>query len=294
MNVAADLLPQLLVLVALAERLVVDQGPVGPHARGGVHVVALGLADERVEHGPGEVAVARQPFQADDQGVLVGAVQRVARLEGDDALAALLAEQRPRLARRQDEVAVLRVLRLRQHAHLAADQVRPRVVQDHAAAGMVGALGVVDDAVVLRLVPRKDVRTTIVPTISPRSFLSGSADPVFSVLATVSSTGKASGMRPGVLLAVADDDFLVEHAVALRLRHRPGQRGEAAVADAVERRQVGVAKPAPPRCKAPVPEVGGLGRGHRSGNQLHPAVRGDQIGHRSNSFRMSNDTSYMS
>ena len=78
--------PQLLVHVALAERLVVDQRPVGAHPRGGVHVVALGLADERVEHRPGEVALARQPFQAGDQGVLVGAVQRVARLERDDAL----------------------------------------------------------------------------------------------------------------------------------------------------------------------------------------------------------------
>ena len=40
--------------------------------RGGVHVVALGLADQRVEHGPG---VASRELQADDQGVLVGPVQ---------------------------------------------------------------------------------------------------------------------------------------------------------------------------------------------------------------------------
>ena len=89
LNVAADLLPQLLVAVALAERLVVDQRPVGLHAGGGVDVVALGLADERVEHGPGEVALAGQPFQADDQGVFVGTVQGVAGLERDDALEAL-------------------------------------------------------------------------------------------------------------------------------------------------------------------------------------------------------------
>ena len=128
MNVAADLLPQLLVDVALAERLVVDQRPVGPHARDGVDVVALGLADQRVEHGAGEVALARQPFQADDQGVLVGPVQRVAGLEGDDALPALArANSVARLARRQDELAVLGVLRLRQDPHLAADEVRPRV-----------------------------------------------------------------------------------------------------------------------------------------------------------------------
>ena len=123
-----------------AQRLVVDQGAVGAHARGGVHVVALGLADQRVEHGAGEVPFAGQPFQADDQGVLVGPVQRVARLEGDDALPALLGEQRPRLARRQDEVAVLGVLRLRQHPHLAADEMFARIVEHHAAARMVGAL----------------------------------------------------------------------------------------------------------------------------------------------------------
>ena len=102
---------------------------------------------------PAKWPFARQPFEAGHQGVFVGAVQRIARLEGDDALPALLAEQRPRLARRQDELAVFGVFRLRQHAHLAAQEVRARVVLRHAAARMVPAVGAVDAFDVAGLVP---------------------------------------------------------------------------------------------------------------------------------------------
>ena len=155
-DVAADLLPQLLVLVALAQRLVVDQGLVGAHARGGVDVVALGLADERIEHGAGEVALARQPFQAGDQGVLVGAVQRVARLEGDDALPALLGGTAP-----ASRAATGRTGRTRDASAAAARAPRRRAAcvrgsfMRHAAAGMVGALGAVDALDVVRPCPRE-------------------------------------------------------------------------------------------------------------------------------------------
>ncbi len=73
------------------------------------------------------MALAHQSFQAGDQGVLVGAVQRIARLEGDDTLPALVAEQCPRLARRQDELPVFGMFRLRQNAHRAAEQMRARI-----------------------------------------------------------------------------------------------------------------------------------------------------------------------
>jgi hypothetical protein len=65
---------------------------------------------------PGVVALAEQRLEAVHQGVLVGAVQRVAGLEGDHALPALLSEQLAHLAGREDVLAELGMLRLRQHA----------------------------------------------------------------------------------------------------------------------------------------------------------------------------------
>jgi ribosomal protein L11 methyltransferase len=111
------------VLVAFAEGLVINERLVGAHARGGVDVVALGLADERVQDGAGVQPLTDERLQAIDQRVLVRAVERVAGLEGDDALPALLAEERPHLARRQHELAEARMLRLRQHVDRPADQM---------------------------------------------------------------------------------------------------------------------------------------------------------------------------
>ena len=47
--------------------------------------------------------------------------------------------------------------------------------------------------------------------------------------------------RPGVFLAAADDDLVVEHPVPFVARHRPGQRAQCAVADAIQRRSIGLA-----------------------------------------------------
>jgi hypothetical protein len=71
---------------------VLDEGLVGVHAHVGVDVVALGLADQRVQAGPGIVAGPQQRLQTVDQGVFVGAVQRVSGLEGHDPLPALLGQ----------------------------------------------------------------------------------------------------------------------------------------------------------------------------------------------------------
>ena len=69
------------------EQAVDDQGLVGLHAGRGRDVVALELADEGVEHDAGLLAVlAQDHLGAVDQRVLVGAVQRVAGLEGDGLL----------------------------------------------------------------------------------------------------------------------------------------------------------------------------------------------------------------
>ena len=103
---------------------VLDQRLVGVHAHVGVDVVALGLADQRIQARPGVVAGPQQRLQAVDQGVFVGAVQRVAGLEGDDPLPALLGQQLADLARREHVFAEARVLRLRQDLDRAAQQMR--------------------------------------------------------------------------------------------------------------------------------------------------------------------------
>ena len=138
------------------------------------------------------------------------------------------------------------MLRLRQHAHLAAEQHVARVAHHHLAAGMVGALGAVDALDVRGLVPGEDVAHVqraddLALAVDQGHRLAGlqRARPV------ALSTGKRQRNRPGVLLAVVDDDFLVEHAVERGPVHRAGQRAQAAVAEAVERGQVGVADRAP-------------------------------------------------
>ncbi len=75
--------------------LLLDQRLVGAHTRHRVHVVALGLADQRIEDRSGEMAGPRQPLQAGHQGVFVSPMQRVARLERHHALPALGLEQPP-------------------------------------------------------------------------------------------------------------------------------------------------------------------------------------------------------
>src|SRR6185437_6529892 len=150
-NIATCLLPQRLVLVALTERLALDECPIGTHARHGIDIVALGFADQRIEYRAGEMALTHQALQAGNQRIFVSAVQGVARLESDDAFPALFGEQRSRLARRQDELAVFGVLRLRQDAHRAAQQMRPRIALGHPAAGMIETLGAVNTANIVGL-----------------------------------------------------------------------------------------------------------------------------------------------
>ena len=70
-----------LIPLAVAHRAVLDQGLVGVHPHVGLHVVSLGLADQRVEHHTGLAPLASEHLGAVNQRVLVGPVQRVARLE---------------------------------------------------------------------------------------------------------------------------------------------------------------------------------------------------------------------
>src|SRR5260370_14228663 len=154
---AADFLPQLLIQITVAEGFVVDKGLVGAHARFGIDIVALDFADERIEDGAGEMPFAREPFHAGDQGIFMGAVQGVARLKSDDSLPATLLEERPRFARRQHVLAILRMFRLRQNLHFAAQEHVALVAHHHFAAWMIGALGLVNALDVLGFVPGKNI-----------------------------------------------------------------------------------------------------------------------------------------
>ena len=219
--------PQGRIAVAVAQRAVLDQGLVGVHADVGVDVVALGLADQRVQAGPGVVAGPQQRLQAVDQGVFVGAVQRVAGLKGHDPLPALLGQQLADLARREHVLAEPRVLRLRQHPDRAAQQMRLVGVglQHHVAAGMVGPLGQIDAAQVLFLVPRIDVGD-----VQHGDDLAGGVDQR-RLLARPKPLGQllgdrqGQGNRPGVELAVVLDHRLVEHAVVGGRVHRARPSG---------------------------------------------------------------------
>ena len=77
-----------------------------------------------------------------------------------------------------------------------------------------------------------------------------------------------------------DDDFLVEDAVERRLVHRAGERAEAAVAEAVEGGQVGVADGHARQAGGAGAEgVGFGGRDVAVDGFAQAAVRRDQIGH---------------
>ena len=79
---------------AILRIVVLDQHAVALHPRVGRDVVALGLADQRIE----QQAVADLERRFLD--VLMRAMHRIARLESDDAPPAFFGKERPQFARR--------------------------------------------------------------------------------------------------------------------------------------------------------------------------------------------------
>ena len=221
---------------------VLNQHFIRVHANVGVDVVPLRFADQRIQTRPRIVACPKQRFQAVDQGILVGAVQRVAGLEGDHSLPALLGQQTADVARRQNVLAESRVPRLRQHLDRAAQQMRLVGVgrKNHVAAGMIGSVGQIDAAEILLLVPTINIGDVqhgddLAGRIDQRHLLAGS-----KLLGQRFGNGQGQRDRPGVELAVVFDHRLVEHAVVGGRIHWPHQRAQAAVAQAIDRRQIGV------------------------------------------------------
>ena len=103
------------------------------------------------------MAGPRQPLHTRYQGIFMGAMERIAGLERDDALPAALGKQGPRLTRREHELAIFGMLGLRQHAHFAPQEHIAGIVHGHVPARMIGALGAVDALDVLGLVPGEDI-----------------------------------------------------------------------------------------------------------------------------------------
>ena len=112
------------------------------------------------EHGPGVVAGPQQRFQAVNQRVFVGPMQRIAGLKRDDAIPALAGQQLADFAsaagcicRAADSCGCGRTW------IVAAEQMRLVGVslQHHVGAGMIGPLGEIDALDVFRLVPRENV-----------------------------------------------------------------------------------------------------------------------------------------
>src|SRR2546421_228539 len=93
-------------------------------------------------------------------------------------------------------------------------------------------------------------------------------------------TPRTSPPTRGVRRAPAADRPLVGHAVPLGLGHRAGERAEAAVADAVERRQVGLADGDAGQALGLAEHVGRPVGGEVAVDRLgEAAVRRDQVSH---------------
>ncbi len=122
---------------ALLRVVALDQRLVGLEAHRGRHVVALGLAHQRMDHEP----VADLEGQLGQ--VLVGAMDRVAGLEAGHAAPAALLQLGPQGPRREAPLGEGQVVGQRQHGHRSADQ-RARALQQVRHAGVGRVLGAVD------------------------------------------------------------------------------------------------------------------------------------------------------
>ena len=275
--------PERRIAVAVAERAGLEQRLVGAHAHLGPDVVFLGLADERHERRPGVVAGAEERLEGIDQRVLVRAVERVARLEGDGAIPALGAQQRPHLARGAEIAAEGGVRRLWQRADRPAEQVGLVGVglEHHVGAGVVHAVGLVDAAEVLALVPRVDVREVERRHDLARAVRKCHPFARPEPLGERARDRERDRDRPRPAPAPVLDHGLVEDAVVGGGVHRPLERTQGAVGEAVDAREVGVGH-RDPRQRGRLGEKGrALGRWHRAIDGLgEPAVGRDQVGHR--------------
>ena len=216
----------------------VDERLVGLHARRGGDVVALELTDQGVQDDTGLLAgLAQDRLGAVDQRVLVGAVQRVARLEGDRLLPALLLDQSAGLGRRHDAVRERTLVLEGDQRDGPADELGALVPGPEARARVVGALGQIDALDELGLVP-----VVAVADLEDAEDLAVVRERELRTGGGVGGLGIGDGQdrrdAPGPLRAVALDVAAGQGRVVVGLAHRTRQRAERAVRDAVQRRAV--------------------------------------------------------
>jgi hypothetical protein len=126
----------------------------------------------------------------------------------------------------------------------------------------------------------KTSETSSVATTVPALFVSATVSPLATVAARSAVTGKASGIGPGVALPAVLDVRRVEHAFVRRPVHRARERGEAAVAEAIHRRQVRVGDGHLLQSRSLGRERLPVAFGDGAGDRLaETAVRGDEIAH---------------
>src|SRR5262245_3027284 len=141
------------------------------------------------------------------------AVQRVAGLEGNDAGPAFFGEQGAGLSGAEHILSVRGILGLRQDTYLAAEEHGPAVAHDHATAGVIGPLGLIDALNVLGFVVREDV-----VDVQRADEGAGAVDELYFLAALERGggafvDGEGNGNRPRVALTVTHDHAFVEAAV---------------------------------------------------------------------------------
>ena len=131
--------------------------------------------------------------------VLVGAVERVAGLEGERRLPAVRRDHRARLERRHDEVAIGGVLRRGQRADRAADQLGAGVTDGDVRARVVECARCRRPSRRSAALSQSKIEaTSIRPTTVPSGSTSAAVCPSLSFAASASVTGRDERDRPGV------------------------------------------------------------------------------------------------
>ena len=228
--------------------LPVDQRPVGLHPGGGVHVVALGLADQRVEDRPGPEAPARVSRSSPRTRAYSWARCRALRVwkpppGRTPAWPRTAPASRFGVSTRSPYSGCLGCGST--CTSPPTRYVRGSVRAIRAPPGGRVAVGAVHAASCTRGLSHgyTSCDGTMVPTNArPARQCSGWVPPLVSVFATSSkSPGRRAGWSRRTSCRRADDDLVRPRtSVVLVPHHRPGQRRQPAVADAVQRGEVGV------------------------------------------------------
>lgn len=156
-----------------------------------------------------------------------------------------------------------------------------RIFEYHLAAGMIRALRAVNTLQVAKFFERKDVidlqrANDVVLAVRQGN---GLADLERSGQALINRKADRNG--PGVSLATFDNDFLIKYPIEGRLVHGPDERTQAAVAEAIEARKIGVADRHILEGGSFTTELDSFGQRHRAIHGFTPAsMRRNKVRHK--------------